>query len=308
MLRSPDSPVTLESNGLRLGVDPACGGKLRSLVSKRSGKEFFYQDTRQRFDVGKGYSDHDIGGYDDCFPTVAACRGQTPGGDPYDYADHGFLWQGAWQTRQRNGVLVMNREILPLKCLFTRRCSFETDDTLRLDYHIANHGSDPIPFVYSAHPLLAANERTRVVFPTGMVRAFNFVAADNFGLPNGQWFDLPGKNPADLVGPFRLSRHTFVKLFSERLEEGQAAVEFSDSEERLVLTFDTKILPYLGFLACQGFDSLGDGHFAGEFLLAFEPTTGIGDDIPGCVRTNTLNVLAPGSSLSFWIRIAIEGM
>ena len=56
------------------------------------------------------------------------------------------------------------------------------------------------------------------------------------------------------------------------------------------------------------YDSLGDGHFAGEFLLAVEPTTGIGDDIPTCVRTDTLNVLAPGGALSFWIRIARERM
>lgn len=303
-----DRRVTLESKRLCLAVDPACGGKLRSLISKRSGKEFFYQDTRPRFDGSKGYSYHDISGYDECFPTVAVCKGNAPGCAPYDYADHGDLWQGAWQARERDGVLVMNRAIAPLKCSFNRHCSFETDDTLRLDYHLANHGGAPIPFVYSAHPLLTANERTRVVLPKNMVRAFNYAAADNFGLPNGQWFDLPVKNHADIVGPFSLSRHTFVKLFSEKLEEGMAAVEYPDSDERLVFTFDTKMLPYVGFLACQGFDSLGDGHFAGEFLLAFEPTTGIGDDIPTCIRTDTVNVLAPGASLPFWIRITVKGM
>lgn len=307
-MRHHDNSVTLESRHLCLAVDPACGGKLRSLISKRSGKEFFYQDTRPRFDRSKGYSYHDISGYDDCFPTVAACKGNAPGGVPYDYADHGFLWQGAWQTRTHDGVLTMNRDLSHLKCSFARRCSFEMDDTLLLEYRIVNHGGESIPYVYSAHPLLAADEQTRVVLPTGMVRAFNFVAADNVGMPNGQWFDFPLKNHADIVGPFSRSRQTFVKLFSERLKEGQAAVEYPDREEKLVLTFDTKILPYLGFLACQGFDSLGDDHFAGEFLLAFEPTTGIGDDISTCIQTNTLNVLAPGSSLSFWIRIAIEEM
>lgn len=300
-----DRRVTLESKHLCLAVDPACGGKLRSLISKRSGKEFFYQDTRRIFDGGKGFSYHDISGYDECFPTVAACQGHAPGADAYDYADHGFLWQGVWQARERDGVLVMTRAIAPLKCAFTRRCSFETDDTLRLDYHIANHGGGTIPYVYSAHPMLTANERTRVVLPKGMVRAFNYMATDNFGLPNGQWFDLPVKKHADIVGPFSLSRRTFVKLFSDRLEEGRAVVEYPDSEEKLVFTFDTNALPYVGFLACQGFDSLGDGHFAGKFLLAFEPTTGIGDDIPTCIRTDTMNVLAPGAALSFWIRITI---
>jgi len=301
-----DRLVTLASKELQLVADPACGGKLRSLVSRRSGREFFYQDRRRAFDGGKGYSYHDIGGGDECFPTVAACRGRTPAGDFYDYADHGLLWQGAWQVREHGGELVMTCEVPSLNCSFTRRCSFQTHDTLRLDYRLVNHGGKPVPFVYSAHPLLAADGRTRVVLPSGLVRAFNYVSADNFGVPNGQWFDLPAPLPADLTGPFSLGRRTFVKLFSDKLAEGRAAVEYPDVGERLVFAFDTAALPYVGFLACQGYDSLADGHFANEFLLAFEPTTGIGDDLPTCIRTNTLKVLTPGAALSFWIRLTVE--
>jgi len=302
------SPSTLTSGRLRLTVDPACGGKLRSLVSLRSGQEFFYQDRRQAFDGRRGYSFHDIGGWDECFPTVAACRGRTPAGYDYDYADHGLLWQDAWEVRETGGALDITCDVAPLGCSFTRRCAFESDDTLRLDYRIGNHGDKPVPFVYSAHPLLAANEQTQVVFPKGMTRAFNYVAADNFGLANGEWFDLPGPNPAGLTGPFRSARRTFIKLFSDRLAAGRCAVEYPDRGERLVLTFDTQALPYVGFLAQQGYDGLGDGHFANEILLAFEPTTGIGDDIPTCERTGTVNVLQPGAERRFWIRLGIEDM
>lgn len=300
--------LMLVSRHLRLKVDPAAGGKLRSLVSRRSGREFLYQDTRRAFDAARGYSCHDISGWDECFPTVAACRGQTSAGDAYDCADHGSLWQRPWHVRSHEGGVDLSCDLPGLGCQFRRRCAFETDGTLRLDYRIANRGAKPVPFVYSAHPLLAADATTRVLFPGGMTRAFTYLAAGNFGLPNGTWFDLPGPNPAGLTGPFRPERRTFIKLFSDRLAEGRVAVDYPDRGERLVMTFDVQALPHVGFLAQQGYDGLGDGHFANEVLLAFEPTTGIGDDIPTSVLTGTSRVLPPGAEFAFWIRVTIEPM
>jgi galactose mutarotase-like enzyme len=305
---TPTSLVTLASGGLRLTVDPECGGKLRSLISLRTGHEFLYQDTRHGFDGRKGYSFHDISGWDECFPAVAACRGRASAGDDYDYADHGFLWQGPWSVSLRDGGLDMACDVTALDCSFARSCSLEGDHALRLDYRIVNAGHLPVPFLYSTHPLLAANDQTRVVFPACMARAFNYLSADNFGLANGAWFDLPGPNPAGLTGPFRAKHRTFIKLFSDRLAEAWCAVEYPDRGERLVMTFDVETLPYVGFLAQQGYDGLGDGHFANEVLLAFEPTTGIGDDIPTCERTGTVNVLQPGAERRFWIRLEIEDM
>jgi len=300
--------VTFSSPALSLQADPACGGKLRSLASLRSGREFFYQDTRPAFDGAKGYSYHDIGGHDECFPTVAPCQGRTSDGCAYDYADHGSLWQGRWEVRDDGDALDMSCEAWEPDCALTRRCSFVEEATLRLDYRIRNLGRTSVPFVYSAHPLLAANEDTRVVLPREMTRAFCYVSAPNSGLSDGEWSDLPCAVQQDLVGPFSLGRRTFVKLFSDRLHEGRAAVEYPDSGERLVFTFDTASLPHLGLLAAQGYDSLGNGHFAGKFLLALEPTTGIGDDLVTCQRTGTLRVLEPGAELSFWICISLEAM
>jgi galactose mutarotase-like enzyme len=120
--------------------------------------------------------------------------------------------------------------------------------------------------------------------------------------------DLPGARPADVTGPFRLERRTFVKMFSDRLSEGRASVEHPASGDRLVVSFDTGSLPHLGFLASQGHDSLGDGHFANEFLLALEPTTGIGDAIPSGDGRGDPRVLVPGEELTFWIRLAVEAL
>lgn len=298
----------LESKRLCLTADALCGGKLRSLISKQSGKEFFYQDRRTEFDPARGYSYHDIGGWDECFPNVAACRGTVPGGGFYDYPDHGSVWHHSWDARERDGVLIMSCELDELKCSFTRCCSFENENTLLLEYRIANNGESDIPYVYSAHPLLVVDGGTRVILPEAMTRAYCYVSADNSGFTDGQWFELSSMDQRDLIGPFRASRHSFVKLYSDRLEQSKAVVEYHESGERLEFTVDTAAVPYLGFLTQQGYDSLGDGYFAGECLLAWEPTTGIGDDLGACMRTNTLRVLSAGSCLSFWIRLRVERM
>ena len=304
---SPDL-ITLETEDLRLLVDPACGGKLRSLVSKRSGQEFFYQDARTDFDPARGYSYHDLGGGDECFPTVGPCRGQTPDGIPYDYADHGFLWQGPWQVLPGGAGLNMTCALPAVNCTFTRRCSFDAENQLRLDYHIVNYGAEPVPYVYSFHPLLEASDHTRVVLPPGLTRAFNYMSSEHLGLPLRKWFDAAAVDPALLTGPLSLRRKSYIKLFSGALERGWAAVEHPDSGERLVFTFDTRVLKYTGCLVSQGHDSLQDGHFAQKYLLAFEPTTGIGDEVETCLQTGTLNTLAPGAALNFWICLSVERM
>ncbi len=297
--------LVLESAKLRAVVEPGNGAKIRSLRSLRSGKEFFYQDSRRSFDGSKGYSYHDIGGMDECFPAVAACRGQLDTGETYDYPDHGCLWERAWVVADANSRgVTLSCTIPELCCTVRRRSYFETDETLRLEYEIVSHNTQMIPFVYSAHPLLAADEQTVIHFPADAASAY--VAGANTGVAVGTWMSLSGPQPAAVIGPFRLEHRTVVKLFTEKLTTGWAAVAYPDSGERLTFTFDPEKLPHLGYLSCQGNDNLGDGHFTGEFLLAFEPTTGIGDELGTNIRTNTLKQLQPGATFSFWIRITVE--
>jgi hypothetical protein len=49
-MSASESLITLESPRLLVRIDAANGGKVRSLQSRRTGKEFFYQDSRRAFD------------------------------------------------------------------------------------------------------------------------------------------------------------------------------------------------------------------------------------------------------------------
>jgi len=303
VIKRPPSEIVLENSSIKVVIDPNCGGKIRSFVSKKTNTEFLYQDTRKKFS-NVGYSEHDISGFDECFPTVAACRFKTDEGINY-YEDHGLLWQRAWDAEVLGDRVVMSKDIPQLKCCFERTCRLEGSGSLMLKYEISNKGDRSLPYIYSAHPLLSVNEQTVLELPD-VNRIYMYVASDNSGFSNNTWVDLPLENDKLIKGPFSGKHERFVKFFTEQRSSGLAAVRRLDVEESLLVQFDTEQLPYLGVFVSEGFDSLDDGEFKGELLLALEPTTGIGDNLSTCESTGTLRYILPGQEISFWIRLTLR--
>ncbi|KKK63741.1 hypothetical protein LCGC14_2991220, partial [marine sediment metagenome] len=77
---------------------------------------FVPRPDRGRFETREAY------GYDDCFPTVDACR--YPVDPPFDIPDHGELLWLPWQVRAESDRLVCSvaGELLPVT--FTRTMVF----------------------------------------------------------------------------------------------------------------------------------------------------------------------------------------
>ncbi len=67
----------LSSAEVNLGVVPALGAKVISLVNRRSGREWmsFPGSARQLFGnhLGDDFARSPIAGWDECLPTIAAC-------------------------------------------------------------------------------------------------------------------------------------------------------------------------------------------------------------------------------------------
>ena len=55
--------------------------------------EFLYTDPRKKLDPKMGCSYHNIGGIDECFPTVAPCVCPVGVYGGTEFKDHGYLWQ-----------------------------------------------------------------------------------------------------------------------------------------------------------------------------------------------------------------------
>ncbi len=100
----PGDIIHLENRLLHVAIEPAHGGKIRSFTSKRTGVDYLFADPRTRFTDLGDYSDHDISGFDECFPTVWPCNYPDGSCHGMPLRDHGYLWQGAWQPEQGAGI------------------------------------------------------------------------------------------------------------------------------------------------------------------------------------------------------------
>ena len=74
MIVHSNNNLVIENAAMQVTLVPDNGGKICSLISKRTGAEYFFQDPRSKFDPARGYSYHDISGLDECFPNVAPCQ------------------------------------------------------------------------------------------------------------------------------------------------------------------------------------------------------------------------------------------
>ena len=297
--------IILKTGSLRVAIEAENGGKIRSLRSQRTGLEYFYQDPRDDFGVGDGYGNHSISGFDECFPTVWACP--YPDGERSGLAlrDHGYLWGRVWQYAIQDERLGMSCEIPELGCRFERTCWVRSAATLSFDYRITNHGSQPLKYIYSAHPMLAAHEDSVLRLPRDFDRAYVFFAAGHSCVKQHTWIEWPPSVDENLSPPFRGSREACLKIYSPRLAEGRADIYHQDHGEGLRFDFDTNKLPHLGVLYQQGFDEDPESPFRGELFLGLEPTTGVGDDLQTCQKTGTVAELPAGRTKEFSIQLTL---
>ena len=301
-----DETILLESDDLRVLIDPKAGGKIRSFVSRRTGTEFFYIDPRDHWEPGDDYTaSHDISGFDECFPTVLPCAYSEGKRKGVPMGDHGYLWQGPWEVRIERDHVEMSQEVPQFQSRFQRTCRMDSARSLRLDYAITNDGDEPLKYLYSAHLLLAAGEDARLVLPEEIARMFVSFTDNVPGFSERTWIDWPPPAAAGLQPPFSTKRGSGVKLYSPKLKIGRAAIHRPGVGQSLEVEFDTARLPYLGVLIRQGHDTEENGPFLGEVLLALGPATGIGDDLPMCETTGTAAEILPGQSVRFWIRLEL---
>jgi galactose mutarotase-like enzyme len=297
--------IKLESKSIICKINMNLGGKIYSLKSKNSGREFLFQDTRSAF-ANKDYSNHDLSGFDECFPTVAPCQFKI-GRKNSDLPDHGFLWNQIWDYQIEDNIVRMSCYVNELKSLFERDCII-SDDSIRFEYRITNQADCTLPFIYSAHPFLRAENDSLLELPADLEDVFMYISSKNSGFTNQKWIEFKDLQKKQRFSGFDCSKEAFIKCFTNKLSVGKAAMIYPSSKEKFEFGFDAIHLPYLGIFISEGYDSLDDGHFKNKLIIGLEPTTGIGDELVTAKKTGTLNSLEPNRQFRFWISIRYSKM
>lgn len=271
----------LSSAEVNLGVVPALGAKVISLVNRRSGREWmsFPGSARQLFGnhLGDDFARSPIAGWDECLPTIAAC----------DWAgiarpDHGEVWSIPWQLDEVawDQKRIVTQVRLPLTPFQFERALTLCGSCVTVDYTLTNCSEAPQPYLWSMHPLLALAPGDQLELPDEAAPL----------LRNEPWLaSLEFPPAANQCG----------KVFVHPLRVGRAAVFNPRTGDRLGFEWDATNCNTLGIWLTRG-------GWNGQHHFALEPGTSPHDSLAEAARAGQCPVLSPHETRSWSVRLELS--
>lgn len=284
--------AVIESETVRAEVVSALGGKIVSLLYKPTGKQWLLdagsRALRQPV-YGSGFTDWDMSGWDECFPTIDACSYEGS-----ELPDHGEVWPLPWRCRLEDGAIACEVDTVRLPLKFSRTLSMPSPNTLRLAYRADNLSGDrEVPFLWAAHPQFSVDEPTRVLLPESM-RELLCVFGGR-ALTAGQTYaaDSLRELRPDVTGDGR----KFYYPGELAADGGWSGLYGLDSRSYLLLrTSSPADVPHLGVW-------IDEGMFNDRSACALEPGIGYYDSLERAAANGTAGQLAPGGCREWRLEI-----
>ena len=293
----------LKSDGVELRCAPDLGGRLFSLVGRRSGREWLWR-RREGPELFTPVDPHDFGtgtfaGLDECLPTIGACTwraGQA-------LADHGGIWAQAWTVENHGGnCLDLSAELPGLGLRFQRRIRLD-GPVVRFEYTLENLSATAAPALWAMHPLFTLAEGDRLELPAGVHELALGGARPVLPVkdPSVPVISFPEPAPGVRLDALALAdvRDGFLKCFTPRLPAGRAhAALFNPAGgDRLDVDWDTAAAPFLGLWLTRG-------GYRGWHHVALEPTNAPFDRVDEAAADPRLApavVLPAGARRDWWV-------
>jgi hypothetical protein len=304
--------IALRSDEIEVVAVPTIGMKLTHLRRLR-GREWLWRNAELPLALprtGASYGETAYsGGWDECFPTVAASPipGMPAGTAPLP--DHGELWQAEWTSsvyeHAEGTTMASTAQGTRLPYEFHREvtCSREAP-VVRLRYRLRHTGELPFPWIWSPHPLWNVQPGTTVLLPgIHQVRLAAVHGRD----------DLAPEDVVSWPGAIGGTAETFtfperggwaVKLFGDAGAEGRFVVTDPRVGERLELTVDPSEVSQVGvWINCGGWGPPG-GHPL--YNLSLAPCIGAPDRLEDAVLGwGTSETLAPGEERRWSLSVTL---
>lgn len=301
------SIYSLKTAELSVEVLPEEGGRVASLKSLQSGVEFLTQSHRSGpYAKAPGsdaaFQDGPCAGIEECLPTVGACDAQTPGGAA---PDHGDFWQLVWD------VTAASETHLSITAAgFSRALRFHKEfdveqNVLRIGYRVENVGKTPQSFSYACHPLFAVDAGDRIFLsPEIYELSLNYSRFERLGLPGSSvpWPKTQSGLHLDVAGG--PTAGTAEMFYTSRLSSGHCGIYRAAAQQALEVSFDVKLLPYLGLWLCYGgWPDQSSG--PKQYAVALEPTTSGCNNLNEAHKMGLAVTLEVGESYRWEIRLEV---
>jgi galactose mutarotase-like enzyme len=237
--------LLVTGGGLELAIEPDDGGRITSLCDSY-GHEWLLQPTAAW-----------PGGWDEVAPSIRPVT--LPDGTRVP--DHGDALSTPWRVERASAIEVELSVRLRSVPVRLRRRASATTGGIRLDYEASTASIVPVPFLWAAHPQFSGSG-VRLELPPELL-----VIEEH---------PRPGRRQTLPSEPFdELASGSSLKVFTATTVE---QVELVRGAHRLAMSWSASALPWLGLF----WDA---GEFAGERVIAIEPSTGFGDSLLDATAT-----------------------
>ena len=282
--------LMLDNGQVRAVVVPALGGKIASLVHLRSGREWMWKHPTLKPAApafGASYVEaHDLGGFDECFPSVASTRHPDGPWEGTPIPDHGEVWALPWEAETFCDGQTIEVRLRAHGVRFPyrfERSIFMTggEAALKLIYAATNFAPMPFPFLWSAHPVFQVNPGMKLIAPVKDMTVYSSVG-DRFGTLGAKqaWPELVETDGRrwDMSKLPETDAGIALKLYGQAPSLGYVALQDLVLGAELRMHFDPTEVTHLGLW-------LNFGGWAGApgaqpyYNLAIEPCIGAQDDL-----------------------------
>lgn len=297
----------LENETVQVIVVPEMGAKIVSLLDKRNQVEWLVGPGQRPFKpalYGAVFTDQDMSGWDEMFPTINACQAPAPTSDQtVQLPDHGEVWAIPWQRMDADkAALSFSVKGRVLSYELFRTISFHAEDILRFRYRVENQSTSPLPAIWAAHPQFTIGAKAKVILPPHITKVCN-VLPEEFGFGSiEEILDWPETTQEDgemirldEVGPptRKQARKFYVTLDTRA---AWIAIIREPNRDWISLSWNREEIPYLGIW-------MDEGYISQESVIAPEPTTGYYDSLSLAVEKGRHMVIEPGKSISWSLMV-----
>lgn len=288
--------MILESEILKIEVQPQLGGKITSFFHKGKAFELAAQTDRRIEDlpgVTAGFGPYAFG-MDECFPNIDAEQVEWKGRQLV-FPDHGEIWKAAFAVTELSGNSATLCWNSPMGYRYQKTYQLK-GNCLTIRYRIINDGAEELPCFWTWHGLMRYEEDMEVILPDGTTHCRNVLTGPELG-EAGTVYPVGGSY--DFTKVPKAESRTMSKFYVEHpVKTGKCGLRYPTQNVNCMLEYDAEILPYLGFWITAG-------GLNGDYNCALEPTNGFYDSISTAHGNEKLPILLPGDTLEFQINITL---
>ena len=302
--------VTMENDYLSAKFLPDNGGKLASLIQKRTSREFLVQaknPTYKALEYDGNYVEAECSGFDDMFPTIDRVYYQDYPWKGIEIPDHGEVCGSKWGYEIHDDFLYMYVYGVRFPYMLEKWVRFDSDNILNINYTATNLSNFDMDFIWAAHMMINMEEGGELLVPyKGCQNVTSMFSTDDELGKYGDLISWPETvqksgniHKINLTQMQNDSRIAYKYYFNERIPEGWCAYCYKSDGTTIKLSYPKDRVPYLGIW-------INEGDFKEYYNIALEPCTGSFDrpDIAKMHKRNS--VLKAKDEYQWFLNINIE--